>query len=87
MTGGVIRFRHLIQAFQPGQCGRIVFGAFEDDANKAAHIVAQLFRADVNPCARNDPGLLHFLDANVNGSRANAKLFGQFGVGGAGISH
>ncbi len=67
--------------------GGIVFGAFENDANKAAHIAAQLFRLTVNPCARNDPGLLPFSSMNVVVLVvANAKLFGQFGVGGAAFS-
>ena len=87
MPGGVIRLGDFIQRVQLRQGGRVVFGAFKNDADEAADVVTQMFRTDVNACAGNDPRLLHLLYADVNGSRADAKLFCQFGVGGTGIGH
>lgn len=45
---GVVRLGDLIQRIEPGQGGRIVFCAFKNDADKAADVVTQLLRADVN---------------------------------------
>lgn len=54
---------------------------------KQPDVVAQLLGADVNARAGNDTRLLHLFDAHVNGARADAELFGQFGIGGTGVGH
>ena len=87
MAGGVVSLGHLLQAFQAGEGGGIVFGALENNADEAADVIAQLFGADVNARASNDARLFHLFDAHMNSTRADAELFGQFGIGGTGVGH
>ncbi len=54
VAGGVISLGDLLQAFQASKGGRVVLGALENNADKAADIIAQLLGADVNARAGND---------------------------------
>ena len=87
MAGGVISLGDLLKAFKAGKGGRVVFGALKNNADKAADIIAQLLGADVNARTGNDTRLFHLFDAHMNGARADAELFSQFGIGGTGVGH
>lgn len=54
VPGGVVRFSDFIQRVQFLQRGGVIFGAFQNNANEAADVVAELLRADINACAGDD---------------------------------
>ncbi len=87
VAGGVVGLGDLFQAFKLRQRRRVVLGALQNDADKAADVIAELFRANVNARAGDNARLFHLLYPDVDGPRANAKLLRQFGIGRAGIGH
>ena len=52
-----------------------------------AHVVAQLFGADVDARTGDDPGLFHLLYPHMNGAGADGEVFRQFGVRCARVVH
>ena len=87
VPGGVIGLGNLVEAFEFGQRGGIVFGALQNNADKAADVVTELFGVHVDTGTGDDARLFHLLHTNMNRPRADAKLFGQFSIGGTGIGH